>query len=80
MVLIMVLNSQITLIKVFIFNNLKRKYGGARSPASLIISSVWKPYMKHNCKLDDLRAGFEVAEGNMFGMAGWLSPPSTSGK
>ena len=25
----MVLNSQITLIKVFIFNNLKRKYGGA---------------------------------------------------
>lgn len=35
---------------------------GARSPASLVISSVWKPYMKHNCKLDDLRAGFEIAE------------------
>ena len=25
---------------------------GARSPASLVISSVWKPYMKHNCELD----------------------------
>jgi len=30
---------------------------------SLVISSVWKPYMKHNCKLDDLRAGFEITEG-----------------
>ncbi|ERL96322.1 hypothetical protein HIMB11_03233 [Rhodobacteraceae bacterium HIMB11] len=27
---------------------------GARSPASLVISSVWKPYMKDNCELDDL--------------------------
>jgi hypothetical protein len=22
----------------------------------------WKPYIQHNCKLDDLRAGFEIAE------------------
>jgi hypothetical protein len=22
-----------------------------------------KPYIQHNCELDDLRAGFEVAEG-----------------
>ena len=35
---------------------------GARSPASLVISSVWKPYMKDNCELDDLGAGFEIAE------------------
>ena len=23
----------------------------------------WKSYIQHNCKLDDLRAGFEIAEG-----------------
>ena len=23
----------------------------------------WKPNIKHNCQLDDLRAGFEIAEG-----------------
>ena len=23
----------------------------------------WKPYIQHNCKLDDLRTGFEVLEG-----------------
>ena len=22
----------------------------------------WKPHIEHNCKLDDLRAGFEIAE------------------
>ena len=59
----MVLNSQITLIKMFTFNALKRKYGGARSPASLAISSVWKPYIMQNCKADDLGTGFEIAEG-----------------
>jgi len=37
-------------------------YAGARSPASLVISRVLQPYMKHNCKLDDLGAGFEIAE------------------
>ena len=35
---------------------------GARSPASLVISSVWKPHIQHNCELDDLWAGFEIAE------------------
>ena len=40
MVLIMVLNSQITLIKVFIFNNLKRKYGGAVRLGSPSIRSL----------------------------------------
>ena len=25
--------------------------------------STQKPETKHNCKLDDLRAGFEIAEG-----------------
>ena len=23
----------------------------------------WKPHIQHNCKLDDLRAGFEIAKG-----------------
>ena len=23
----------------------------------------WKPHIQHNCKLDDLGAGFEIAEG-----------------
>ena len=36
---------------------------GACSPASLVISNVWKPYMKDNCELDDLRTGFKIAEG-----------------
>ena len=36
---------------------------GARSPASLVISSVWKPYKKDNCELDVLWAGLEIAEG-----------------
>ena len=40
---------------------------GARSPASLVISSVWKPYMKHNCKLDVLGTGFEIAKGYWIG-------------
>ena len=43
--------------------------GGARSPASLVISSVWKPYMKDNCELDDLRTGFKIAEGYRIGHA-----------
>ena len=42
--------------------------GGARSPASLVISSVWKPYMKDNCELDDLRAGFEMSVGYWSGI------------
>ena len=42
---------------------------GARSPASLVISSVWKPYMKHNCKLDVLGTGFKIAEGYWIGHA-----------
>ena len=25
-----------------------------------------KSHIQHNCKLDDLRTGFEIAEGNMF--------------
>ncbi len=45
---------------------------GARSPASLVISSVWKPYMKHNCKLDDLGAGFEIAAGYWIWHGGYL--------
>ena len=43
--------------------NLNFMRNGARSRTSLVISSVWKPYMKHNCKLDDLGTGFEIAEG-----------------
>ena len=36
-----------------------------------VISVIWghskrKPHIQHNCKMDDLRAGFEIAEGNMF--------------
>ena len=27
----------------------------------------WKSHIKHNCKLDDLRAGFEIAEGYRIG-------------
>ena len=23
----------------------------------------WRPHIQHNCRLDDLRAGFEIAEG-----------------
>jgi len=44
-------------------NKLRGESGGARSSTSLVISSVWKAYMKHNCKLDDLGTGFEIAEG-----------------
>ena len=45
---------------------------GARSPASLVISSVWKPYMKHNCKLDVLGTGFEIAAGYWIWHGGYL--------
>ena len=24
---------------------------------------LWKPHIQHDCKLDDLRAGFEIVEG-----------------
>ena len=24
---------------------------------------LWKPHIQHDCKLDDLRTGFEIAEG-----------------
>ena len=44
MVLIMVLNSQITLIKVFIFNNLKRKYGGQTVRISICPVEAQKVY------------------------------------
>ena len=27
----------------------------------------WKPHIQHNCKLDDLRTGFEVAKGYKVG-------------
>jgi hypothetical protein len=27
----------------------------------------WEPHIQHNCKLDDLRAGFEIAEGYKIG-------------
>ena len=26
----------------------------------------WKPHIQHNCKLDDFRAGFEIAKGYWF--------------
>ena len=32
----------------------------------------WKPHIKHNCKLDDLRASFEIAEGHWSGH-GWIA-------
>jgi len=76
----MVLNSQITLMKVFIFNNLKRQHGGARSPASLVISSVWKPYIMHNCVLDDLGTGFEIAEGYRIGHGLDANTPHSAGQ
>ena len=34
-----------------------------------ISQQKWKPHIQHNCKLDDLRAGFEIAEGYWFGNA-----------
>ena len=27
----------------------------------------WKPYIQHNCELDDLRAGFEITKGYFIG-------------
>ena len=49
-------------LNYMILNSFMVFYGCARSPASLAISSVWKPYIKHNCELDDLRASFEIAK------------------
>ena len=32
-----------------------------------ISQGEWEPHIQHNCKLDDLRAGFEVLEVGTFG-------------
>ena len=42
--------------------------GSARSPASAVISSVCKPFMKDNCELDDLWASFEISVGYWSGI------------
>ena len=33
----------------------------------LATGNVWKPYIQHNCQLDDFGTGFEMAKGNRIG-------------